>query len=218
VTGGIKERALGLPRELDGLSQRERLLWAMVRVIAEKGYDAVTISTVVAKAGVSRTTFYDEFANKDECLFAAYDRVIDVLVAFVEEAYEAERAWPEQVAAGLGALLRALAAEPEVAQMAIVEFSAAGPRAHQRYRQALERFLGFFAAGRRFSPRSKDLPPGVELMAVGGAEVIIFDEVAAGRATRLPEMLPAILFTALVPFIGPEEAARAMRRAAKERS
>jgi AcrR family transcriptional regulator len=189
----------------------------MVRVIAEKGYDGVTVGDVVARAGVSRTTFYDEFANKDECLFAAYDRVIDVLVHYVEEAYQTEGEWPERVRQGLGAFLRALAAEPEVAQMATVQFPAAGPEAHQRYRDALERFLPFFADGREYSPRSDELPRDVALMAVGGAEVIIFDEIVAGRVSKLPAMLPEILFAVLVPYVGPDDAAEEMRKAANHR-
>jgi AcrR family transcriptional regulator len=213
MEGGTGQIELGLPREVEGLSQRDRLLWSMVRVVAEKGYDGVTVANVVARAGVSRTTFYDEFSNKDECLFAAYDRVIDVLIHYVEEAYRSDAEWPGRVRAGLDALLRALAAEPEVARMAAVEFPAAGPEAHQRYRDALERFLPFFADGRQYSPRAEELPPGVELMAVGGAEVIIFDEVVAGRVSKLPRMLPEILFAVLVPFTGPDEAAAEMQRA-----
>jgi AcrR family transcriptional regulator len=215
MEGGTRQREPGLPQDVEGLSQRDRLLWSMVREMAEQGYDALTLADVVARAGVSKSTFYDEFANKDECLFAAYDRVIDELVRYVEEAYAGDRSWPERVRDGLDALLRALAAEPEVAQMAVVAFPAAGPEAHQRYRDALERFLPFFQEGRAFSPRTDDLPRDVDLMAVGGAEVIIFDEVVAGRASKLPGMLSDILFAVLVPFIGPDEAAAQMHRAAK---
>jgi AcrR family transcriptional regulator len=213
LEGGIKQREPGLPREVAGLSLRERLLWSMVRAVAENGYDGVTLADVVTRAGVSKSTFYDEFANKDECLFCAYDRVIDELVRYVEQAYRKDAPWPERVRDGLGALLRALAAEPEVAQMAAVAFPAAGPAAHQRYRDALERFLPFFREGRSFSPRGDELPPDVDLMAVGAAEVIVFDEVVAGRVSKLPAMLPEILFAVLVPFIGPDDAAAEMHRA-----
>jgi AcrR family transcriptional regulator len=212
MEGGTRARDPGLPRDVEGLSQRDRLLWSMVRVVAERGYDGVTLDEVVARAGVSKTTFYDEFANKDECLFSAYDRVIDELVHYVEEAFRRNGQWPERIRDALDALLRALAAEPEVAQMAAVEFPAAGPEAHQRYRDALERFLPFFAEGRRHSTRPDELPPRVDLMAVGGAEVIIFDEVVAGRVSRLPAMLPEILFAVLVPYVGPDEAAVEMHR------
>jgi AcrR family transcriptional regulator len=214
MEGGTRQRAPGLPRDVEGLSPRERLLWSMVREMAEKGYDALTLADVVGRAGVSKSTFYDEFANKDECLFCAYDRVIDELVHYVEDAYRREGPWPERLRDALDALLRALAAEPEVAQMAAVAFPAAGPEAHQRYREALDRFLPLFREGRAFSLRGEELPPDVDLMAVGGAEVIIFDEVVSGRVSRLPAMLPEILFAVLVPFIGPDEAATYMHRAA----
>jgi AcrR family transcriptional regulator len=214
MESSTKVRDPGLPRNVEGLSQHERLLWSMVRVIAEKGYDGVTVGDVVARAGVSRTTFYDEFANKDECLFAAYDRVIDELIAYVGDAFLSDRDWPERIRDGLDALLRALAAEPDVAQMAAVEFPAAGPQAHQRYRDALERFLPFLEEGRTYTGRGDELPAGIELMAVGGAEVIIFDEVVGGRVSKLPAMLPEIVFAVLVPFLGPEEAAASMHLAA----
>lgn len=216
MESGTTTRDPGLPRNVEKLSQRERLLWSMVRVIAEKGYDDVTVRDVVARAGVSPTTFYDEFADQDECLFAAYDRVIDELVVYVADAFGSERDWPERIRDGLDALLRALAAEPDVAQMAAVEFPAAGPQAHQRYRDALERFLPFLEEGREFAGRSGELPPGVELMAVGGIEVIIFEEVVGGRVSNLPAMLPEMVFAVLVPFIGPEDAAAAMHGAAAQ--
>jgi hypothetical protein len=53
-------------------------------------------------------------------------------------------------------------------------------------------------------------------MAVGGAEAIVFDEVVAGRVSGLPALLPDILFTLLVPYLGPEEAVEQMRRAQAE--
>jgi len=213
MSGEVKQREPGLPENFEGLSQRDRLTWAMVRAVAEKGYDGVTVADVVARAGVSRTTFYDEFANKDECLFASYDRIIEALIRYVEEAFRTEGEWPERIRSGLDAFLRALAAEPDVARMAAVEVPSAGPQAHQRYRDALSRFIPFFAEGREYSPRGDALPANVELMAVGGAEVIIFDEVVAGRVSKLPSMLPEILFAVLVPYIGPDDAAVEMQRA-----
>jgi AcrR family transcriptional regulator len=211
------ERDPGLPRNVEGLSQHDRLLWSMVRVIADKGYDGVTVRDVVARAGLPQTAFYNEFANKDECLFTAYDRVIDELLEYVADAFSrSERDWPQRMSDALDALLRALAAESDVAQFAVVEVSAAGPQAHRHYRGAVERFLPFLQEGREFSGRAGELPPAVEQMAMGGAEAIIFDEVVRGRASKLPEILPDIVFAVLVPFIGPEDAAVSMHAAAAQ--
>jgi AcrR family transcriptional regulator len=197
-------------------STRERLLWATVRCVAERGYEAVTISDLVEGAKISRSTFYEQFDSKEECVLAAYDLTVDYIVGRVFEAYESggDESWPDGVRSGLDTFLNMLASEPEIARMATLELPTAGPKAHERYRAAVERFLPFLAAGREFSDRGEELPQHVDLMAIGGAEAIIFDEVVAGRTEQLPQMLPSILFTMLVPYLGPEDAAQQMHAAA----
>jgi hypothetical protein len=51
-------------------------------------------------------------------------------------------------------------------------------------------------------------------MAAGAVSGLIFDELLAGRAERLPDLLPDLLFAMLVPYIGPSAATAEMRRAA----
>ena len=77
-----------LPREVVARSQRDRLLEAAIRVVAEKGYAALTIGDLTGAAGVSRTTFYELFDGKEDCFLAAYDNAVDALVRRVTAAYE----------------------------------------------------------------------------------------------------------------------------------
>jgi len=197
-------------------SQRERLLLAMIEEVAEHGYATVSIAKVVARANVSRQTFYEEFAGKEEALFEACDAMLDRLVELAGSAYSNGDPWPIKVRLALRALLEELAANPEGARLITLELPAAGPSAHERYRQSTARFIPCFHTGREYGGRDGDLPRDTELMAVGGAEAIIFDEVAAGRVSRLPTLLPEILFTVLVPYLGPEQAVEQMRRAQVE--
>ena len=60
----------------------------------------------------------------------------------------------------------------------------------------------------------RDLPSNIGLMAAGAVSGLIFDELLTGRAERLPELLPDLLFALLVPYIGPSAATEEMRRAA----
>ena len=53
------------------------------------------------------------------------------------------------------------------------------------------------------------------MLAVGAAEAIVFEEIEAGRAAQLPALAPAILFSLLVPFLGPEAASAEMQRASE---
>src|SRR5258706_9322051 len=54
----------GLTREAVVASQRGRLVDAMAQVVAEKGYPAATVADVGERAGGSRRTFYEQFADK----------------------------------------------------------------------------------------------------------------------------------------------------------
>lgn len=186
----------------------------MVRVAAAKGYEATTVTDVIEFAGVSRATFDETFADKAECFLEAYDAVIDVLVAHVTSAFEsaADESWPERIAAGLRALVELLAAEADIARMAMVEVTAAGDDARGRYRAALARFTPFLEEGRTYSGQGDELPPDTARFAIGGATSMIFDEIRAGRGPELPRVLPDLVFAVLMPYLGPEAAEDEMRR------
>ena len=189
-------------------SQRERLLEAAIRVVAEQGYAATTVADLTREAGISRTTFYAMFEDKEGCFLAAYDGIIDALVRRVTVAYEAEEGWPNRARAGLAALLEALAEEPAIARMALVEVGAAGPAAQRRYRAALQRLTPFFDEGRDFAPGGRNLPANTSRMAIGAVAGLISDEVIEGRAEYLPSLLSEVLFATLMPYIGPAAATR----------
>jgi AcrR family transcriptional regulator len=197
-----------LPPEVIARSQRERLLEATVRVAAEKGYGATTVADLTREAGISRTTFYAMYEDKEACFLAAYDSAVDGLVRRIGVAYEAEEGWPNRARAGLTALLDALAEEPLVARLALVDAGAAGPAAQRRYRAALQRLTPFFEEGRDFAPGGRNLPANTSRMAIGAVAGLISDELAAGRAEQLPDLLSDVLFATLVPYIGPAAAAR----------
>jgi AcrR family transcriptional regulator len=200
-----------LPPEVVARSQRERLLDAAIRVAAAKGYAATTVGDLTKEAGISRTTFYELFEDKEACFLAAYDNAVDLLVRQVARAYESEERWPQRARAGLSALLEALAAEPQLARLALVDVGAAGPAAQRRYRVAVQRLTPLFEEGRDFAPAGRGLPANTSRMAIGGVTGLIADELVAGRAEQLPGLLSDALFATLVPYIGPDAAAREVR-------
>lgn len=201
-----------LPPEVVARSQRERLLDAAVRVVAGKGYGAMTIGDLTREAGVSRTTFYQLFEDREACFLAAYDNAVEVLVRRVVKAYESERGWPERAAAGLTALLGTLAEEPALARLSLVDIGSAGPAAQRRYRAAVQRLTPLFEEGRDFAPGGRNLPANTSRMAIGGVTGLIADELVAGRGEQLPGLLSDVLFATLVPYIGPDAAAREVER------
>jgi AcrR family transcriptional regulator len=189
------------------------VLEAMVRVAARKGYEAATVAEVAAAADVSRQRFHELFADKQACFLAAYDAAVDVLLAYVTSTFERTDApWPDRIVASLRSGIEFMAAEADIARMAVVEISAVGEDARIRYREALMRFVPLLDQGRAATPRGRDLPPDTASFAIGAVTARIFDEVRAGRATELPRILPELAYSVLMPYLGPEAAEAEMAR------
>lgn len=72
------------PREpTDPRSQqtRQALFEAFVALVLSRNYDEISISDIIAKAGVSRSTFYRHYRNKDHILAGSMDGILSVLAA-----------------------------------------------------------------------------------------------------------------------------------------
>ena len=194
-------------------TRRQAILEAMVRVVGRQGYKATSVADVIAEADTSRTTFYKYFEDKHDCFLAAYDMVVERVVTEVIAACEGEEDWVERVRIGLTTIVDLFALDPALARTAVVEVSAAGADARQRHWDAVSKFTEFLEDGKELAV-DRDLPDNIALMAAGAVSGLIFDELLTGRAERLPELLPDLLFALLVPYLGPGAATEEMRRAA----
>jgi AcrR family transcriptional regulator len=196
-----------LPREFVLRSQRERMIEAMAEACAAEGYGGATVAAVIARAGVSRKTFYEHFRDREDCFLAAYDAILAQFLGDVIAAYQQpELDWPQRVRAAIDALLAFLAAEPAFARMCIVEVLAAGERALERYNSALRLLANLLDEGRVRLPDPDEVPAGVAGTVVEGGAFLIRELILGGRTEELGTLLPDITYAALVPFLGQAEA------------
>src|SRR5579872_4417770 len=91
----------GLPRGQVSEIQRSRMLTAAAEAVEEVGYARLTVAQVIARARVSRKTFYDLFEDREDCFLAVFDRSIDQVSALVTDAYERESSWRDGLRSGL---------------------------------------------------------------------------------------------------------------------
>jgi TetR/AcrR family transcriptional regulator, regulator of autoinduction and epiphytic fitness len=56
---------------------------AVNRLLAEKGFDAMTMDEVAAEVGIAKASLYKHFASKEELAAAAMVRVLDNALAFI---------------------------------------------------------------------------------------------------------------------------------------
>jgi hypothetical protein len=189
--------------------ERRRLLVAMLEELVEKGYPGTEVEGAARRAHLQGTEWSAWFADKDACLFAAFEQLGWELREAVRQGCATGEDWPTQVAGGLRALLAALAARASLAEALARSFPAIGPAAQARYQEFVESLAPLLTAGRE-AAIDTDLPAEVELLAVGAGEALVFEEICASRTADLPALAPEILFSVLVPFTGAAAAAAAM--------
>ena len=122
--------------------QRRRLLEAAAREFAQRGYAGASSESISRRAGMSKATFYEHFANKEECIIALFEHAAEaVRVAMAEAARRVGHDDAvERMRAATRAFLSTLAEHPEFAQTLLVEIIGAGPSAAQRRDQILQAF------------------------------------------------------------------------------
>jgi AcrR family transcriptional regulator len=195
-------------------SQRERIVRAMTAAVGEHGYHGTRVSDVVWRAGVSRKTFYEIFGGKDDCFAATYEHWLDWLLDTTLEAFETQEQWVDRLRAALIALLGAIAREPEVGRLCFAEALAAGERAAQRRDDWMTAFATIFDF-----PGAPEGVLGQALRSgrVGELSELLRREIAAGRARRLPELAPELMYSMVLPFLGAEAAQHELDRGAGRR-
>jgi AcrR family transcriptional regulator len=172
--------------------QRARLLEAMVRAVAEKGYEAATVADAVRLARVSRGTFYELFESKEACLLAAYKVGCEVLEERIRTAIRDATDWREEMRLGIRAYLLALEQDPVFARVYLIEAQVIWSEREAVFWRFASRYAKTFArSGRPVPP-----PAALYVLATGvhelvctrvrkGESVLDLEDTLVGCAVRL---------------------------------
>lgn len=198
-------------------SQRERLLGAMAESSAANGFGATTISDICTAAGVSRATFYELFKDKEDCFNAAMELALADAMGTMIAVYSPDKPWAMTVREGTAAFLELLASRPTFARMAMIEAPSSGERAYQLYASGKRVLQALLERGRDDPLEEEAIPSSAARAALSAAESLIVGQILTGNTTRLPELLPDIVYITTVPYLGQEEALRQAREAERER-
>jgi AcrR family transcriptional regulator len=206
----------GLDRRLVAASQRTRLLEAVGRAVAEKGYGGATIDDIVRRAGVSKMTFYEHFRDKEDCFIAAYDAASEELFERVRTAQSEPDGWLERAGSGIRAYLAWLAGDPELARAFLSEVAAAGPRAAERRERVRDRYAALMRElqdeARADIPTLPRLPDEIFHALVAAVDDLVVRRIRESSARDLPELEPILLHLEVALLAGPEMAAESAAR------
>lgn len=169
-----------LPPEEVERHQRERILNAVARGMAEDGYASLTVGSIISRARVSRTTFYAQFTNKREAVLGAYEEIFRRFLALVEKACAEEEEWPQKLQRGLEATVDFAAAEPAMALFLTAQAEVTDRVVGEAVQGARRQLVELLLRGRHY-PQAEVLPEITEEALVGAISTVLSRAVLDGE-------------------------------------
>ena len=182
------------------------MLDAVIEAVAELGYQDTRLADIIARAGVSRKTFYEHFKDMEECFLAAYDMHVAALSEQTAQAFlgDGPRPWPQQVRDGVAGFLAYLSDHPSAARVCMVDALGVGRAARTKRDNAMRSFTFFVDAGR--SSAGHEVPGRTAIAILGAANELIATELLYGSPENLMGLAPDIVYLITLPFLGPRKA------------
>ncbi len=201
------------PERLEEI-QRARLLAGAVATIDELGYTQATVGQITRRARVSRRTFYELFANRDECLAAIVEETVGMVAVKLTVAGVEHLAWREGVRTGLETILAFLDGEPALARVCVVHALGAGPRVLERREEILARLAAVVDEGRLEGARGEACTRLTAEGLVGAAWEIVYARLLRDDREPLTALRNELMGMIVLPYLGPAAARREHTRPA----
>jgi AcrR family transcriptional regulator len=192
------------------------MLAAALEAVEEVGYGRMTVAQVIGRAKVSRKTFYDVFADREDCFLGALEQSVSQVGRAAREAYEREGVWREGIRAGLAELLLFLDADPALARLCLVEALGAGPRVLERRAEMLEELAELVDQGRFVTSAVREPPEVAAEGVVGAVFAVLHTRVLEGGGEPFTNLLGSLMNIVVLPYLGVRAASRELTRAAPE--
>lgn len=189
--------------------KRQRILRGMLEAVGAEGYEQTTVQVALDRGGAYRQAFYDCFEDKDDCYLHALDVGVEWVEAEMRGAAAGANTWRDKLRGALAGLLRFLDDEPDIGRALLVEVHAAGPRAVEKRTAAMDRAATLMDGGREES--DGDAPAISAEAVVAGILAVLHARLAAGQSESFIDLLPELMYLAVLPYFGPEEAAAELR-------
>jgi AcrR family transcriptional regulator len=195
-----------------GAIQRDRMITAAVQAVEEVGYARMTVSQVISRARVSRKTFYDVFADREDCFLATFDHMLAETRPAVEQAYASQSDWRDGVRTALALLLEVMDQSPGLAKLFVVESMAGDGRMLRRRAEVVEELARTIDLGR--ARAAGQGPPTLTAQAlVGGVLAVLHMRLVRNDPESFGALLGPLMSMIVLPYLGAGAAAQELRAA-----
>lgn len=206
---GLTKRASNVPPARVALSpevrdrfKRERIALAVAELAHRVGARKVTVSQITGEARIARSTFYELFANREEAVGYAARLANDRLRSRIDEAAGGRKEWAERTRATLGSVCEAVAAQPRLYELSLLEGSVADGEWVPFDPVLVDALV---AALRPEGPKPEPLEPArrTEKLLTYSILSLIAGRLRRGEADSLPALAGELAELAMIPHRDP---------------
>jgi len=192
--------------------QRRRLLTAVIELIHEGGVQAVSVTTLCERAGLSRRTFYELFEGRDGCLHAAFTDTVETATLVASQAVTDGMRWCEKVRAGLLALLALFDGNPGMGRLLIVDALGLGRQVLATRKHVLAEAAHVINEGRAEVRTGRAPPPLTAEGIVGAVLSVVHARMVDDDPQPLAELTGQLMALIVHPYLGSVAARRELER------
>jgi AcrR family transcriptional regulator len=186
-----------------GYTPAERIASAVAEVVAENGYAGTSTDAIAARAAISLSTFYAHFADKSDAVLGALEMSGAQITALAVPAARRAGDWHDGVRALYEAIAAYFAAEPAMAQLALVGVYGAGTQACARRDRVIDSLAAMLAPGFAENPEAPAVSPEAIAATV---YALMREQLRREGPESIGTVVPLATYITLVGFIGPEQA------------
>jgi AcrR family transcriptional regulator len=169
----------------------------MLEAVRRHGYAATTVGELVALAGVSKSTFYEHFADKRDCFLATFDEIVRQVSERIGEAYRSPGDFRERLRAALACFMELAVADPAAASLAVVESLTLGAAGVEHRERGSEAFELMIHQSFEQSPEPREVSEVTIRAIVAGIRGVTYRRFREGKRERLPGCVDELIDWAL---------------------
>lgn len=191
--------------------QHARTVAATIDTVDEVGVGGLTVAKIIARARVSRKTFYELFNDTEDCLLAAVEQALTGVAAKAGVAYAAEGEWRAGLRAAVQVLLEFAELHRGLTRICVLEVFAAGPRVLELRDRMLSE-AGSAMRRAALGPADSDMGELIARGLVGGAVDLLHSRLLADEKSSLSDLQGPILSMIVMPYLGRAAAMQELHR------
>ena len=185
---------------------------AMVDLVFDRGYDAVTVEDVAARAGGDAAGFEAHFVSKQGCAVAILEEIAASNLRTVGGAFEGGGRWPDSLRAAAHAHVRWILDNPKKMRFGLLEVLWAGELTSALRDDLFRSYIAMIDAGREVAADPESVPPYTAESVVGSITQVVVRNMGKPGGGDLPSLVPEMMYLAVRPYLGEEAARRELAR------